>query len=240
MARSFIHELGTRRITAPQSCSHGSAGKSARPCCSLTAALNCSDQFPEVVGGELGVVPDAALGLLHLVDDAPRTGRRSSLRLGLHAEHHVAVHLYEAAVGVPCETVGLPVRLASAFDGGVVDARGSEYVSIMPGMEARAPERTETSSGMVSLAEASCPCAARCVSPLAPLRGAATSTTASRPVRVILRTYLGGDGEARGDGDADEVHFGQVGALAAAAVRASCHFLRRPCCRRYKHVLHLP
>jgi hypothetical protein len=64
----------------------------------------------------------------------------------LDLEHHVGIHLDEAPVGIVGEA---PVAglLASASTVSSLSPRLST-VSIMPGIEARAPERTETSSGL--------------------------------------------------------------------------------------------
>ncbi len=66
----------------------------------------------------------------------------------------------------------------------------------MPGMEARAPERTETSRGLFRSPN---------FLPLVDLAA----------VFVILGAGFGGDGEALGNGHADVGHLGQVGTLAA-------------------------
>ena len=86
----------------------------------------------------------------------------------------------------------------------------------MPGIETRAPERTETSSGC-ALSPKRRPTAFS-------IRARAASTWAFRssgylPVVVVERgADLGRDGEARRDRQADRGHFGQVGALAAEQV----------------------
>ena len=70
------------------------------------------------------------------------------LDLRLEAEDDVAVHLHEAAVAVPGEAL-----VAGLLDRGrcrVASLRPMlRTVSIMPGMETRAPERQETSSGFL-------------------------------------------------------------------------------------------
>ena len=86
-------------------------------------------------------------------------------------------------------------------------------VSIMPGMESRAPERTETRSGFSRspkfLAE--------------DFLGVGDAGLDLRPqflgigffVGVIVSADFGGDGEAGRNGQADAGHFRQVGAFAA-------------------------
>ena len=86
-------------------------------------------------------------------------------------------------------------------------------VSIMPGMESRAPERTETSSGFSQVAEAFAE----------DLLGVGDAGLDLRPeflwiglfVGVIVGADFGGDGEAGRNGQADAGHFRQVGAFAA-------------------------
>jgi hypothetical protein len=56
-----------------------------------------------------------------------------------HAQHHVGIHLDEAAIAVIGETL-VSAATVSSFKPRL------STVSIMPGIEARAPERTETRS----------------------------------------------------------------------------------------------
>ncbi len=86
-------------------------------------------------------------------------------------------------------------------------------MSIMPGIDAREPERTETSSGCLSSPN------------LRPVflatAASAFSTCAFRPsgnfarVRIVAVASLGGDGEARRHRQPERAHLGQIGALAA-------------------------
>ncbi len=66
----------------------------------------------------------------------------------LHAHHDVAIHLQETAIAVPREA-RVADLLRPAISTRVVVSPRLRIVSIMPGMESRAPERTETSSGVV-------------------------------------------------------------------------------------------
>jgi hypothetical protein len=115
-ARAPIQESNTARI-AWSSCSCGSWGKSS----SVTSleGLEVIDEAPEVVGGELGVVLHARLGLA-LLD------RGLDLLPG-HPAADVPEHLHEAAVGVPGEALvlGLP---GEALDGLVVQAEVQDRV----------------------------------------------------------------------------------------------------------------
>ena len=71
-------------------------------CVILDCGLETLYKFLQVVYVQLIVELNAFL-LLHCVHDGLE-GVDVGLALGLHAEHHVAVHLYETAVAVPCET----------------------------------------------------------------------------------------------------------------------------------------
>ena len=68
-------------------------------------------------------------------------------------EHDARIHLDEAAIGIIGEAL-IAGLLGKSRDGFGLRPRLST-VSIMPGMEARAPERTETSSGRRRIAKAS-------------------------------------------------------------------------------------
>ena len=86
-------------------------------------------------------------------------------------------------------------------------------VSIMPGIEARAPERTDTSSGAVAS-----PKVAPTVLADVRQRGLDLLLETVRQlaaVGVVGRAHLGGDGEARRHRQAEARHLRQVGALAA-------------------------
>ena len=89
-------------------------------------------------------------------------------------------------------------------------------VSIMPGIEARAPERTETSSGFFVSPK---------ILPVSlPTCASAFSTCAFRSfgycllVGVIVGADLGGDGEAGRHRQAEARHFGKARALAAEQI----------------------
>src|SRR5712692_2870780 len=60
------------------------------------------DHFPQVIGRKLGILANAAQGLLAV--DNFLEGIAIVLVLGLELEHDVAVHLAEAPIRVPCET----------------------------------------------------------------------------------------------------------------------------------------
>jgi hypothetical protein len=135
------------------------------------------------------------------------------LVFGLHAHDDVAIHLDEAAVAIPGEALVAGLALGEGFDGLSLRPR-LRMVSIMPGMESRAPERTETRSGrrIFGVAELF----AHDFLDLATrfhLRVEALGVGAL--VVVEIGADLGGDGEARRHGQADAAHLGEVCALAA-------------------------
>ena len=130
------------------------------------------------------------------------------------AEHHVGIHLNEAAIGVVGESAVLE-RRASPSTVSSLRPRLST-VSIMPGIEAREPERTDTSSGLST-------------SPNLAPRDLADSVERGLTIGfndfgkllaelVIDAADLGGDGEARRDGQPKPRHLGEIGALAAEQI----------------------
>ena len=88
-------------------------------------------------------------------------------------------------------------------------------MSIMPGIEARAPERTETSSGL-SASPKRLPVSVSDAASARPPRLQRRPDSAL--VGVEVRAGLGGDGEAGRHRQAERRHLGQVGALAAEQV----------------------
>ena len=176
----------------------------------LDGRLELHDQFPEVVGGELRVEPDAAL-LLHLVDDdLERVFVLFALRF--HAEHHVAVHLYETAVGVPCETV-VARTLGKCLHGGVIEPEVQNGIHhARHGGTGSRTYRDQQRHGVAAERHAR-------LFLYAFNRflhfGTYHFDHGVASLLVIFRTYFGGDGESGGDGDSHEVHLRQVGAFAA-------------------------
>ena len=173
---------------APQSCSCGSCGKGLPSSLLDHGLVRLATSFSQILGGQLGVEIDAAV--------AP-SGRSSisSKWCVVDAEHDVAVHLDEAAVAVVGEARDRRVRLARPSTVSSLRPR-LRTVSIMPGIETRAPERTETSSGLA----ASPNLRADRLLDLAPERCAHWLVELGRiglAVGVVVGADLGGDGEAR-------------------------------------------
>ena len=89
-------------------------------------------------------------------------------------------------------------------------------MSIIPGIETRAPERTETSSGLSGVAEARADAAPDLLDGLAHRILEAVGVVAAEGVEGVAD--LGGDGEAGRDWNAEAAHLGEAGALAAKQV----------------------
>jgi hypothetical protein len=90
-------------------------------------------------------------------------------------------------------------------------------VSIMPGMEARAPERTDSSSGSLALPN----CLPISVSRnFTPAKYFALNQREDSLATLLSESgaSLGADGEARRHGNAQPTHLGQVGPLATEQV----------------------
>ena len=98
----------------------------------------------QVVGGQVGVE-------LHLLLLLLAVENVLELLLG-DFHHHVAEHLDEAPVAVvgKARVAGLAARMTSTTVSFMPRFR---MVSIMPGMENLAPERTDTSRGFLRVAE---------------------------------------------------------------------------------------
>ena len=87
----------------------------------------------------------------------------------------------------------------------------------MPGIEARAPERTDTSSGEFERRRTSAP---TCLPIVRERRLDLVLQIVGQlaAVGVVVRADLGGDREARRHGQAEVRHLGEVGALAAQQI----------------------
>ncbi len=130
----------------------------------------------------------------------------------LHTQHHVAVHLHEAAVGIPCET-----RIARPFGHGldrlVVHAEVQNRVHHTGHRSASTrTHRNEQRQLLVAELHAG--------QPLNILHraldlGPQQLDDGFLAVRIELGANLRRNGKTRGHGDADEVHLREVGALTA-------------------------
>ena len=111
--------------------------------CFLHHLLVFGDDFLQRLGVEVGIELGFLLLLLAVEDFLERMLR--------NVEHDVAEHLDQAAIGVVGEA-RIVAALGQAFDALSFRPR-LRMVSIMPGMENLAPERTLTSSGLSAGAE---------------------------------------------------------------------------------------
>ena len=177
-----------------------------RAALALDDDLVVADQLRPVVAGEVGVEVVAAL-VLEVLEPLLEA-------VVVDAEHDVGIHLDEAAVGIVGEAlVGAAPRAPRPSASLRPRLR---MVSIIPGIEARAPERTERRSGRSS------PPSVLPVICSMPARAASTSASkvgrVAPAVGVVVRADLGGDGEARRHRQAEIGHLGEVCALAAEEI----------------------
>ncbi len=133
-------------------------------------------------------------------------------RHGFHAQYHVAVHLHEAAVGVPREA-RIARALGHGLHGLVVHAQVEDRVHHAGhrGAGARA-DRNQQRHLLVAEAHAR-----QALDVLHRFLhfGAQHLDDGLLAVLVVFGAHLRGDGEARRYGNADQVHFCQVGTFAA-------------------------
>ena len=167
-------------------------------------------QLLQVVGRQVGVVFHAALLFLRIDQLLERIVLL--FRSGLHAQHHVAVHLYETAVRVPCET-GIARALGYGFHGLVVHTQVEDGVHHARHRSACA--RTDRyQQRHLFVAELH---AGQFFDVLHRLLhfGAKQPHDFLASLCVVFAAYFGGDGESRGNRNTDQVHFGQVRTLTA-------------------------
>ena len=134
------------------------------------------------------------------------------LRYGFETHHHVAVHLHETAVGVPCEA-GVARASGDGFDGLVVHAQVEDRIHHArhrgPGARAHRDQQ-----GHILVAELHAGEPFDIVHRLFHF-GAEQLHHIVLAVGVILRADFGRDGEPRRYGHADQVHLREVGSLAS-------------------------
>jgi len=167
-------------------------------------------EFLEVVGRQVGIELDA-LFLLHRIDDLlERIFVLFALRLHIH--HHVAVHLYETAVRVPCEP-GIVHLFGQSFDHLVVESEVQDRVHHARHRRARAgTDRYQQRVGAVTELHIH--------DLLDPLHGGFhfgfdQFDDALFAEGIIFGAHFGRDRETRRHRNADQVHLRQVGSLAA-------------------------
>ncbi len=202
-ARSVFHESKTA-FTARSSCSRGSCGNG-RPACSSVRSWYVATRPRRSSAVELGVGLDTALGLERV--------ERVVEHVGLDAEHGGAEHLHQAAVGVPGEPLVARGRRQPEHRSSLSPTLRT--VSIMPGIENFAPDRTATSSG-----SSACP---RLLAHGVLERRKVVGDLGCEPDRhpplgEVLAAGVGADDEARWHRQAEAGHLGEVRALAAQQV----------------------
>ena len=143
MARSFIQLRNTAHI-APHICSIGSLGKS-EPVCSFMAFLNSATSFcSDSTDRSLSSSTPCSFFTSSIIFS---NGSMSSLLTGFMpsttSPYICTKRRYESYT-----KCGLPVFFAMPAATSSLRPR-LRMVSIMPGIEARAPERTDTSSGLL-------------------------------------------------------------------------------------------
>ena len=185
--------------------------------CFASALFNQSfksfDQLLEVVGHQPSVLQ--VVIAVTLVLEAADDGLERLVVLAralLHTQHHVAIHLNEAAIAVPGET--LVVR---GFDerehGFVVQAEIQNGVHHPRHRIARAGTHRHEERHAFGVAELRAHDSFHVGDASLDLRLELPGI--SPLVRVVISADLGGDGETRRDGQADAGHFGKVRAFAA-------------------------
>ncbi len=190
---------------ARSSCSYGSLGKS-RPVSSRTIRLNSVVERAQVVGGQVGVLVDAA-GVLRRVE-------RLVEPLALHVHHDPPEHLDEAAIGVPAEPL-VAGQGDEAVERLLVEAEVEDRVHHAGHRElgARA-DRHEERIGGVAEALAGRPFdLADGVEDVVP-----QAVGQLLPGREVVVAGLGGDGEAGRHRQARVGHLGETRALATEQV----------------------
>ena len=146
--------------------------------------------------------------------------------VALQAHDDFAVH--EQAAGGSCRARSAHCRTAWSRAFTVVSLRPMlRTVSIMPGIESRAPERQETSSGFVASPNLAPMICSTLLERLDDLLAQLRRILAA--VGVEVGADVGGEGEAGGHGQADVGHLGEVGPLAAEQI---LHRVSPSACRR--------
>ncbi len=171
------------------------------------------DQFLQVVGGEFRILEVViAITLVLETADDRFEGLVIFSRQYLHAQHHVAIHLDEAAIAVPGETFVVG-RLDQRQNGFVVEAKVQDRVHHAGHRIARAGANGDEQRHGVSVAEPGAHNFFHVGD--ADLDLGLEVLRISPPGGVVISADVRGDGETRRHGQPDAGHFGQVGAFAA-------------------------
>jgi len=142
MARSFIQLLNTAQ-TAPQSCSQGSVGKSC-PVTSFTAALKrfTSSLRSSVVSSVSSFTPFSSFTASMISSNGSTSSLLCGFMFNTTSPYICTKRRYESHA-----KRGLLVFFERPSTTSSFKPR-FRMVSIIPGMDARAPERTETNNGL--------------------------------------------------------------------------------------------
>ncbi len=169
----------------------------------LDQGLEAGDDVGPILGGKLSVVFEALETFVVLQDLLEQ--------LVVEAEHHVGIHLDEAAIGVVGEA---PVARArrQALDGLIVEPQ-IEHGIHHAGHRGAAARPDGHEQRIAHIAEAGADDLAHLVERRAHHRLQLLGQLAAE--LVIDRAQLGRDGEARRHGKAEPRHLGEIGALAA-------------------------
>jgi hypothetical protein len=174
--------------------------------------LECADEFFKRLGIQLVVELHAGALLALFQQQVERVALL--VRLGLEAEHNVAIHLDEAAVGVEGEA-GVAGAAGEALHGGVVEAEIEDGVHHARHGDARAGAHRDE-QWVVCVAETHAH-GVFDVSDASPnSRLEALGHPRAEGVKGVAD--LGGDGEAGWDRDPDATHLGEASAFAAEEV----------------------
>ena len=179
----------------------------------LDSSLKAHNEFLEVVDIKFGVELHALLLFYFLDDFLERVD--VGLFLGLHAKHHVAVHLHEAAVTIPCKA-RISRLLGQCLGHSVVDTQvehGVHHTGHRHG-GTRAHRNQLRICGIVELVAGE----ALDVSDSLFYILANEFHDSVAAVLVVEAAYVCGDGKARRYGHTNKVHLGEVSTFATKKI----------------------
>ena len=178
-------------------------------CPALHQVLVALHQLLEILLSEQRVFHHSALALHSVHDFLKRI--MVHLALLLHAHHHVAVHLYEAAVAIPCKAA-VTGGLLQGFDSDVVEAEIQNGVHHARHRIARAGAH-RNQQRIATVAKLLLDFLLNDAQAVLHLLGKLLREAAA--VVVVPVAHFGADGESGRNWEAHERHGGEVGTLAA-------------------------
>ncbi len=179
----------------------------------LDGTLEEAHEGLEVFNRKFGVEFDAFF-FLHLLHDGFE-GVDVGLRLGLHAEHHVAVHLHETTVGVPGEA-GVAALFSEGSHGGVIHAEVEHGVH-HAGHGCAGTRANRHEQGIGGVVKFFAGEGFDMLDGFLYFLGEALNNF-FLAILGVFSADIGGDGEAGRYGHSEKVHLGEVGTLAAEEV----------------------